>query len=324
MHKTESDRYIQALRELLPVMPRLLQRRRSGLAAEQQLAKELGIDTKAFMTMAHVSLVVGSYGGKEVSYEQLKGWDPYATVDASVENIANLKQEGLLLVGLDGKLSLSPQARSAIDRFHEEGRAYVAALKPLCTPELESVAHLLEAAVSAVLFNPMLVPRPGSHLAASRALALGCGNGRDVPALPVMLRIEQAVSDLWLARDDAHVNAWRYVNAWNGNGLTGPTIAVLTEIWSGTAHTVGELAQELSWRQTARDVESNLSYLVWHDYVKRDGEKVRLTRAGVLLRDSIEAETDRIYFIGWQHARHQVEWLRDKLKELVSNLPEPA
>lgn len=44
---------------------------------------------------------------------------------------------------------------------------------------------------------------------------------------PVMVQIEQAIYDLWMARDDAHVEAWRAA------GLEGPAMAALTQVWSG-------------------------------------------------------------------------------------------
>ena len=47
------------------------------------------------------------------------------------------------------------------------------------------------------------------------------------------------------------------------------------------------------------------------------------TPQGVVEREDIERETDRVYFASWPHTLAEAEWLRDKLGELVENIPTP-
>ena len=130
-----------------------------------------------------------------------------------------------------------------------------------------------------------------------------------------MVRIEQAIYDLWHARDDSHIKAWRDA------GMEGPPMKVLTLIWSGEASTVSGLAEMLRDDQSLEDVESNLSYLFDKEYVVRDGDEVKLTPAGALAREEIERDTDRIYFASWPHTSEEAAWIGDKLRELIANIP---
>ncbi len=132
-----------------------------------------------------------------------------------------------------------------------------------------------------------------------------------------MVSIEQAIYDLWMARDDAHIEAWRDA------GLEGPPMAALTLVWSGEADTVAQLVEKLSPQQSPEDVESSLAYLVAGNYIEQSGDTVSITPAGALVRGDIERETDRIYFAPWPHTLEQAEWLLGKLRPLVDNLSAP-
>ena len=47
--------------------------------------------------------------------------------------------------------------------------------------------------------------------------------------------VAAAVFALWMARDDAHIAAWR------AEGLGGPQLDLLTSLWRGEAHMLPEL-----------------------------------------------------------------------------------
>ena len=109
--------------------------------------------------------------------------------------------------------------------------------------------------------------------------------------------------------------------AWRDAELKAPALDVLSQLWSGEAHTVGDLQRVLEDRQTPADLESSLAFLLDKDYITRDGDGVELTPQGALVREDIERETDSLYFAPWPHTLAEAEWLRDKLTQLVSNLP---
>ena len=108
-----------------------------------------------------------------------------------------------LLVEDESGIYLSARALDAVRRLHAGAREYLATLQPLPPDDLEELARQLERAVEAILQDPALMPRQGSHLAGSRSIATFEADA------PAMVRIEQGVYDLWMARDDAHMAAWR-------------------------------------------------------------------------------------------------------------------
>jgi DNA-binding MarR family transcriptional regulator len=300
---------LEVLKELPPLMPQFLQRRRVGLPAVDELVEELGVERPTFFTMVLLHRFQGAFGDEPLSLAQILDYNPYGTVDGFSAPLATLKEKGLVLQDQTGRFALTPRGRDAVERVHVAGRAYLSQMQPLPPDDLEMLAGRLESAVEGILADPVLAPRPGSHLAGSRSLRVF---GLD--AHP-MVRIEQAIYDLWSARDDAHMKAWR------DSGLEGPTMDVLTHIWSGEARTVGDLTESLQGL-TPEDVESSLAYLVEREYVERDGDEVRLTPKGALARDDIERETDRIYFNPWPpFGLNEVAWVRDKLREINERLP---
>jgi hypothetical protein len=173
--------------------------------------------------------------------------------------------------------------------------------------ETERLADELRLAADAVGANPALGASPGSHLLGFQAKARY--GDRSAP----MVRIEQAIGELWGARDDAYMAAWRAAD------MEGPPLDVLAHIWSG-ADTVAALGEALKMKQTPDDIESSLTWLVEREYAVRDGDSVALTPTGVMAREDIENETDRVYFDGWPYGIEEALWVKEKLAELVEGL----
>jgi DNA-binding MarR family transcriptional regulator len=180
--------------------------------------------------------------------------------------------------------------------------------------DTERLAKELRRAANAIAADPWFAPFPGSHLAGYRALARY--GDRAAP----MARIEQAIMELWGARDDAFTATWR------AEDMEGPPLDVLSYVWSGLT-TLDEITQALKSKQTTEDIESSLAWLVEREYVERDGDLrssfVRLTPKGVMVREDIENETDRVYFSSWPHTIDEVAWVRDRLSVLVEKLSAP-
>lgn len=295
-------------------MPLFLGRRRVGVTSPRILAEQLGIEPPLFFTMMQLNLIQGSYGGEPITHGQARVWSRYAysSRDHLSNHLAALKEKGLVGEDEDGHFTLTPNARKAVEATHEAGKAHVARLQPLPQEELETLAGQLERAVEAVMNDPVLAPRPGSHLAGSRTLVT------PGPGVPVMVRIEQAIYDLWLARDDSHIKAWRDAN------MEGPAVQLLTVLWLGETSSVKELTEILKHDQSPDDVEAILAYLFDKDYVARNGDEIKLTPAGVLAREDIERDTDRVYFASWPHTEEEAAWIRDRLRKVVENIPTPG
>ena len=199
--------------------------------------------------------------------------------------VALLKKRGLLVGSEDGSFLYLRQRETPLMKLHEKAREYVGRLEPLPPTELEDLANRLESARDSLLADPLLAPRPGSHLAGSHSLATFTKDA------PPMVRIEQAILDLWMARDDAHIRAWQNAD------MDGPTEEVLTVLWLGEHSMVPELKEALKSTHTPESIDASLEYLADNDYAVRGvDDMIELTPAGVLVRHDIERETDRIYF----------------------------
>jgi hypothetical protein len=298
---------LEVLRELPPLMPLFLQRRRVGLPVVGELAAELAVERPLIFMMLHAVMTQGIYGKEEVTLAELRAYNPYQVIDDVSGPLYQLKERGLVRESVTGGFTLSSEARAAVDRLHTEGTRYVAGRMVLSREETERLAYELRRAADAVAANSALGPRPGSHLVGFRAMSR-YGD----PSAP-MVRVEQAIGELWGARDDAYTAAWREAD------MEGPPLEVLSHIWSGVG-TVAALNEALKMKQTPNDIESSLAWLVEREYAVRDGESVSLTPRGVMVREDIESETDRVYFEGWPYTTQEAIWVKDNLGRLVNNL----
>lgn len=298
--------------EIPPLMPRFLGRRRLGLAAVSELMRECGVkDRIAFLTMNLLRQIAGSNREEAITAARFREYMPYSAVDMITPIVAILRKRGLVQ-DTEGGFVLTPKAQEVLDRLRVAAAQHVSALKPLPGPDLEKLAYELERAVEGLMDDPVVAPRPGSHLAGSRSIA-------HLPENPAaMLRIEQAIYDLWMARDDAHMQAWRDAE------MQGPAMPIYTLLWNGEADTFTELAEKLHASHTYEDLESNLLFLTEKELVERHGDEIRLTPQGVTVREDIERETDRIYFASWPHTEDEAKWVRDTLQELIDKLPSPT
>ncbi len=302
---------LETLHQLPPLMPQFLRKRRAGVTAPSEIAAELGIERPLVFAMAQLDYVAGMYGQEGATLAQLRAYDPYEVIDTTSAPITTLKQEGLIIEDGDGMMTLSPIARDAVNRFQAAGIEAVGSKRPLPPQDLEQLASYLQRASAAVQANPLFKSIPGGHLrgyvAASRY-----GRGSNDP----MVRIEQAIFELWGARDDAHTTAWR--NA----GLEGPPFDVLSQVWSG-ADTIATLCEALKYKQTPQDIESSLAWLAACDLIERHGNNVHLTPKGVLIREDIESETNRMYFEDWPFNLDEATWIEHNLRLLIERLESP-
>jgi hypothetical protein len=302
---------LDILREIPPLLPVFLRSRRVGSPAVAPALEQLGIERPLLFKLIHIHAICGSYNGAAVTLSQVRAWNPYNVIDDDSEPIAELVHRGLLHQDAEGALHLSPEAVAAVERMHAGSSAYVAGREVLPLDTLKALAGQLRRMVDALTEHPLTMPQPGGHLAGSLALHRLSDLTRPMAA------IEAYIQALWGARDDAHMAAWREA------GMEGPALDVLTHVWQGAA-TVDEIAEKLEGKQTRGDVESSLAWLVAEEYINLDGDAVGITPTGVIKREDIERETDRIYFTPWPHTAEEAAFVRDTLREVVDKLATPA
>lgn len=289
---------------LLPLFPRFLARRRRGFTGIEALLAESGLSRPALFLL--VGAAQGSPAGSTVA--ELRPGAPYATRDPHLPWLVEATAGGYLTLEGD-RYYLTAAGTAVVARLEREATAYLAALQPLPRAELACLAEQLGAIAAALPAGK----QSDARLDGSRRLVALAPEHADAP----LVRIERAIAELWRARDDAHIAAWRA--AW----FPGPALDVLTRLWQGEVETLPALHQALAATQGPADVDAVLDELVEQGYVAWQGDTLQPTRAGYGVREEIEAETDRYYFEQWPALDPTtVAWLHEALDRLIDALPD--
>lgn len=244
--------------------------------------------------------------GEMLSRQEMESrlFNPYPTLHPFFDHLPALLQAGYLSQA-EGRYRVTPDGRALIERIEQAEHDYVATLTPLPLPELSRLATLLEAIVQRLwqASEPMVK----AHQARCVRLPITT----DAP----MVRLNAAVFALWMARDDAHIAAWR------AEGLSGPELALLTSLWRGEAHTLPELTSAFEQLQRPEDILQGITALSEAGYVLLEGEHLILTQDGQQVRTRIEEETDRIYYAPWPPLTpEELNWLYSSFKKVCDAL----
>jgi hypothetical protein len=277
--------------ELVPLLPEFLTKRRTKFTLPLRLMEELRIDRPAlFFAIGGVA----PQGGGRLS----EMWNPYATQWDQHQAASAAARDAGLVDQKEGRWDLTPKGLELMKRLRREADSYLATLpSPLPTEDLAQLATLLGRAFDATAAS--LERRWHSHIPRATRMA---GDATRHP----MVALENAVFGLSQARDDCHMAAWREA------GLDGPTLDTLTRAWRGEATSDEDLAAKLT-SQRPTDVAGQLARLRHEGIVAADGPP-RTTDKGTKLRQTIEDETDRLFFSAWpDDVGFAAPWIREKL-----------
>lgn len=231
-------------------------------------------------------------------------FNPYPTLHPIFDHLPSLV-EGGYLSHAEGRYLVTPRGRALIERIEQAEHDYVATLTPLPLHDLTRLAALLEAIAQRMwqASEPMVK----AHQARCHRLPI-------TTAAP-MVHLDAAVFALWMARDDAHIAAWR------AEGLSGPHLDLLTALWRRQAHTLPELTAAFQQLQRPEDIPQGITALSEAGYVLVEGEHITLTEEGQQVRTRIEEETDRIYFTPWPPLTPEdLNWLYSSFKKVCDAL----
>lgn len=256
---------------------------------------------------AHISLTAllgtlqGSFrlGAEIVTVERYRWRNPYTTKDPWTRPWDELVAAGLGERAGEG-WRVTPLGRGLAERLTREIRAYLESLR---VPPVD-----LRRATKALTDLADAMPAW-----AERAQAVRRGILLRDRVRSDIVRLDVAVHEIWVVRDDAHIAAWQYA------GYSGPILDALSQVWEGKA-TVADAATALEAKQERADVERCLEELVRRGDLARDGDDLALTPQGRRRRDDIEADTDRRYFVGWPTGEALAR-LGDDLSAILAALP---
>ena len=289
-------------RDIVSLFPSFLSLRPFGWQGSQDILQS-GLQLPALFLLR--DLVEETGAGETLSRQEMESqlFNPYSTFHPIFDNLPSLLEKGYLLHS-EGRYLVTPRGRALIERIEQAVQDYTATLTPLPLPELTRLAALLEA----IAQRMWQASEP-----AVKAHQARCHRLPPITTSAPMVHLDAAVFALWMARDDAHIAAWR------AEGLSGPHLDLLTRLWTAEAHTLPELTTALQQTQRLEDILQGVTALSEAGYVLVEGEHIALTGYGQQVRTRIEEETDRIYFTPWPPLTPEdLNWLYSSLKSAIS------
>ena len=300
-----TSRRIQSPHALLPLLPQFLARRRRGYTGIPALLNETGLSRPALFMLVRVA----EHGPAGATADQLRPGAPYSTRERHRGWLAEAIARGFLVQTAD-QLRLTARGEALVTRLETEATAYLASLQPLPDDELTRLADRF----TTIAEN--LDDQAGGQDAhihhATRIAALA-----PAAAAAPLVRLERALFALWMARDDAHIGAWRIAR------FPAPHLSVLTQLWHGEVDTLEDLTARLEEAHEPEMIAELVEELTEQGYVETKAGALQPTRAGYNVREAIESDTDELYFRQWPPLDPDtLGWLYDALSRTIAALPD--
>ncbi len=221
-----------------------------------------------------------------LTVEICKQITPYT---ASVKHQEYLEErvQNNFLTKVEGGYLLSPAGKSTMTNFWESAAAALETYAPIAPEKMATLAQLLGKTVA----------HTESDAAYSKPffqMSRRSDPGKDAPSI---ILIDQYLTDFIRLRDDAHIAAWKPLEA------TGAEWEALTNIWRGDRNSAKALAEFYAGRGVGEDgYAAALSTLQERGWVAKENgqDDFAISEAGRQLREGAEAQTDFNFFIGWQ------------------------
>ena len=251
----------------------------------------------------------------DISPERVWRRYPYGTREGWAQPMETLAERQLLETAGAGSYRLTAGGRAIITRLLKEFYAGLAGVEKSIGPvypaaDLDLLAALLTRIVTACLNAPI------DHFGITDTHGLAThGNSS------VLARIDQALDDLTVFRDDAHLAAWQPLQ------VTGEAWELFTFLWRGEVKNVDEMLEKAAFRGHTRETyQSALGDLIGRGWVRATGEGAyEVTDTGRQVREAAEAATDRNFYTPWQVLNdNEVGELQDLLVRLKTALTQIA
>jgi hypothetical protein len=219
-------------------------------------------------------------------------------------------QQGVLSPEGDGSYRLTGRGREVAQKVILAAYARMGSLNPLPASELLYLSTLLWRLVEACLE----ATQPPGKWAIQHSRRFDPGQ-----KAPLLIKVDQYLSDLASYRDDAHLAAWRPL------GFLGPIWEALTVIWRGELGSLEALQDKLRHRGHDPDVYAQaVEELVEREFIRRRDGKIQVTPQGEQLRQEAEEATDRYFYTPWNCLDgEELEALHQLLVELAQGLRKP-
>lgn len=289
------------LRAIVDLLPRYAFSRRAGWSPASLTTDGISLNDYLLLRRAAIER-----RDEPVSLEELRAHalDPYGTNDPLLDRLPLLVEAGLI-DQVESTYSLTSSGNNLLAIGERQANDFASQRIQLPESDLARLAWTLDDVVRRLHASP----EPATKHHQDRVPNLRRFDPRTTPSVV----LEYALYAMQRARDDA------YISAWTAAGFQGPSIEVLSRVWTGEASTMKELLEITSHRLRSTDVPPIVSGLLRQGYIESDGIHVWMTNHGRRIRDQVEHETDRIYFAPWPTM--DSAWIRDRLTVLTNAMP---
>lgn len=229
--------------------------------------------------------------------------DSFTNPTHFLQAFEKLSAQGWILPSGDGEYRVTDAARAAARTIVAAGDIYLGTLEVISVGDAERCKTLLQRLVVA---SRVAAEPPTKWATLTRARVVD-------EASPLLAQIREALMDLFAYRDDSHRSAWRDYPisgiAWNAFDM----------IWTHTAFTPQEMAEQAWFRgYAADDYGRALEELRGRGWIDANGQ---LTPVGKKLREAAEQLTEAYFYAPWYVLRdEEIQELRVRLLELRTQL----
>jgi hypothetical protein len=217
-----------------------------------------------------------------ISNTKLQRRNPYQNytrllADASGQGFFDIQEKGIY--------RLTDLGRSVGNEIILAAYARMQTFEPMRVEQMHFLSILLRQLVMASHTSP----EPPGKWCLTHARRLDPGQNA-----PLIIQVDQYLSDLAAYRDDAHLAAWQPLD------FDGPTWEAFTLLWQGEGDNLDTLVEKLSYRRFSRKVYTKaLQRLEERDLIISVSGKWKLTPAGKQLRQKVEDKTDDYFYAPW-------------------------
>lgn len=246
----------------------------------ERLSAESGLEVSSMGLV----LAAKTFEPETITPRRLQLRIPYTAAESYLVRLSAAAEKGCLEEVSPDEYRSTEAGHALVGRTLDEVRAAMAGADPLSAAEGQRLAHLLGRLVEASL-EASTPPEKWSIYHSARLMP---------PLGPPLPYIEQAFSCLNAYRDDAHLAAWR------PSSLSATALESLTLLWRGEAESLDALCEQLNHRGHPRQVYADaLAELRERGFVEGPDDGPKVTEAGQVFRDEVEADTDRYFFAPW-------------------------
>lgn len=197
--------------------------------------------------------------------------------------LRSLKGKHLLESVGEDLYALTAAGENILAEIMQPVHAALSGIQPLSITEMMDLASRLKDCADACLNAP---EPPGTwSIQHSR-------NADPGPRAPMMVRIEQFLTELVSFRDDAHLAAWK------GYDISGHAWDILTLLWSKEVMSLEEINNLLKRRGNSLEQSRHaVDHLVRKGWVTSEQGVVRITPFGADIRKIAEETTNRYFYL---------------------------